>query len=240
MEIIKNANADILCLQELRSLDSSKIKVYNIVSRICELGYLSSIAPYSYESSTFYLGVFYKPNRFALLSSERYPLETKNRIILSNKFKDLQTKKYFQVYVTHLSMEEDKKYLEVDNICNRLYSVYLPWILAGDFNFFDDLNGKDQRQTLLNMTAGSQDLAFPVSNASGTFLGFEHDTFKQPVENMSRLDHIFASDINLVEACKAEGIEDRSLLENRTYPSDHLCLSVTVSIDKEQHFDFIN
>jgi len=65
-------------------------------------------------------------------------------------------------------------------------------------------------------------------NASGTFMGFERDEFKKPFNAMSRLDHIFSRGVRQ-EGDGANVFGDLEKVKNRTYPSDHLMITVSFS-----------
>ncbi len=238
-KLIQDADADILCLQELRNLETSKISVTELLYQVSQLGYDYKHAYYGPDQIAFAQVIFYKRDKLFItgmdilllpLASEENPGLT--RIVLSLKLRVIGTGKEFYVCTTHFGLEEHEK----EASC-RVLKAYLeaftqkglPYLCAGDYNFFDDRDGVKHRAIMLET---SKDLAYPLANASGTFMGFKHDAFNQPYEKMSRLDHIFVNDKVLpVASEKAYVFGDLELVRKREYPSDHLMIVVNVYIE---------
>ena len=102
--------------------------------------------------------------------------------------------------------------------------------MYGDYNFFDDREGGEQRRWMLDMC---KDFASPLvsdagSQLAGTFVGFANDEFKQSLEKPSRLDHIFSANIAATGPCVSPYLSeyrfDNSTYAGYNYPSDHLAL----------------
>ena len=142
--------------------------------------------------------------------------------------------------VTHFGLEESHKWRAVHITKHLITQQRYPCLVYGDYNFFDDRDGKDQRTSMLEECA---DLAYPLYHGNvqltGTFVGFPHDDFKQSWENMSRLDHIFTPlGKRGVEILASPAISpnlqnyqlDNSSYDTHTYPSDHLALELTFEI----------
>jgi endonuclease/exonuclease/phosphatase family metal-dependent hydrolase len=234
-KMIQDANVDVLCLQELRNLETSKISVSDLLYQVSQLGYDYKHAYYGPDRSSFAQVIFYKRDKFFItgMDIQLLPLDEKkpnaSRVVLSLKLRAITTGKEFYVCSTHFGFEEHEK----DASC-RVLKDYLdsftqkdiPYLCAGDFNFFDDKDGGKHRAIMLE---SSKDLAYPLSNASGTFMGFKKDANKQPYEKMSRLDHIFVND-KVISTNQARVFGDLELVQKREYPSDHLMIVVNVSI----------
>ena len=224
-EQIAQCNADILCLQELRNLETSSINVARILYEIAELGYDYKHAYYGASQFSFALATFYKRERFFVSACRVVTLPVDGRIVLTLRLRTVD-KREFYVCNTHFSLEEKEK-----ETCARWLADYLqtlkpsPFLTAGDYNFFDDRDGGAHRQILLDV---AYDAIYPLENASGTFMGYEHDAFKQPYEAMSRLDHVFYNQIQIERAAYAYG--DMEQVKKRTYPSDHLMISFDFSL----------
>lgn len=244
LAMITQSNPDILCLQELRNLDNCPLQVTDILYQISKLGYDYKHAYYGPASTSFALVTFYKRNLFFLsaVSIDILPQTDETpkddtKILLGVMLRSLKTGSEFAVFNTHLSMDEDNKWLSIHEVSSLISSRqtfeshYDPnnnpkLLCAGDFNFFDDREGTEQRNFLLFLYT---DLAYPLLNASGTFMGFERDEFKKPYDAMSRLDHIFSKGVTQ-EGDGASVFGDLEKVKNRTYPSDHLMITVSFSL----------
>lgn len=140
-----------------------------------------------------------------------------------------------RVYNAHLGMDE----LVKTQSCALLAAFgdrTRPRILAGDFNFFADKDGRSQYETLAknwdNLAIGRITSQSGLA-IQGTFVGYEADAFKasQPV-NFGVLDHIFTcgfegSDARVHTETMLQ-VEPNELTERDSLPSDHLPLSVIV------------
>lgn len=140
------------------------------------------------------------------------------------------------IYVTHLGLREEEKEHSVKLIPKliREDTGGDPFVVMGDFNFFDDRDGKKQRQ--LMVSADLVDVGVETyfsfdetKRCYGTFMGFETDHVKFSYEDLSdpskasRLDHIFTSkDIKTTRVVVYADCEEQ--LMTKTTPSDHLPL----------------
>lgn len=158
-------------------------------------------------------------------------------------FVDVQSKctgKWITVGATHFPMSEETKDYAVKRTRSLLLGQRHPTLLYGDFNFFDNHNGKEQRQYM--MQNDIVDVASPLCTLHrrtlyGTFFGFPHDMCTQnpfSAESCGRLDHVFtrARDFEATSEALAVGV-DQYLTDNRhhatyTYPSDHVAIVVYV------------
>lgn len=224
---IASAKPDILCLQELRNLETSAITVPRLLFEVSQLGYDYTHAYYGPDGIAFAQAIFFRREKFFPVSMRLHLLpladETKptlSRILLGLQLRCAVSEKLLTVYSTHFGLEEAEKMASAEWMCGYLDCYPEAYLCAGDYNFFDDRDGALHRQRML--TNGREDLAYPLANASGTFMGFEHDEFKQPYEKMSRLDHVFAKGVQYVSNAIAWG--DMESVRRREYPSDHLMI----------------
>lgn len=140
------------------------------------------------------------------------------------------------IYVTHLGLGEAEK-----EHCAKLIPKLIkadvgddPFVVMGDFNFFDDRDGKKHRQLMVSadLVDVGTDMYFSFDETRrcyGTFMGFETDRVQFSLEDLgdpskaSRLDHIFTS--NNIKAIKVTVYADNEeQLITKTTPSDHLPL----------------
>jgi endonuclease/exonuclease/phosphatase family metal-dependent hydrolase len=229
-EMIKDSNVDILCLQELRNLETSSFKVCDVIYEIDKMGYDHSYTYYGSDKLSFALATFYRRDKFLLEQQmvQDFPLADEykphlRKIVMFTSMKCLATNKTFVVGNTHFGMTEHEKNestKKLKDIFDSMTRNELPYICAGDFNFFDDMEGQQQRSLLLET---SKDIAYPLSNASGTFMGFKQDQFKKSFDEMGRLDHIFIND-RIMSINQAYAFGDMKLVQKREYPSDHLMI----------------
>jgi endonuclease/exonuclease/phosphatase family metal-dependent hydrolase len=224
---ISDCDADILCLQELRNLETSAVSVADILHSVAQLGYDYKHAYYGPDSTAFALVIFFKRDKFFPVGLELHTLPladpqkpNSSRILLTVGLRSNASGGEISFSTTHFGLEEDEKRRSAEFLASHLFRHLRRVVCAGDFNFFDDRDGQQHRQMLLDV---SLDMAHPLENASGTFMGFEHDAFKQPFEKMSRLDHIFASHVTQVGQATAY-CGDMETVRSRTYPSDHLMI----------------
>ena len=239
---IAQCAASILCLQELRNLETSSVTVGAILYELSQLGYDYKHAYYGPDQTHFCLTTCFKRDRFfpVGLDLQLLPLadQTKpnqSQIVLSVQLRCSVTGRVIDVCNTHFGLDEEEKRRSATSLAAYLSEKQTAYVCAGDFNFFDDRDGTSHRQLLWG---ASQDLAFPLANASGTFMGYAHDEFKQPFERMSRLDHLFAK--GLAKQCMANACGDMKQVQNRTYPSDHLMIAVNVEFQQPPQSGYHN
>lgn len=236
LKLIEKADADILCIQELRNLDTSKIGVKRFLSLFPE-NYDFEYAYYSENEHSFALATLYNRTKYYVVNSRRFRYTDRvdeGQICLGLNFVDKETRESFWVYNTHFSIHEEFKWNSVNKVIAELGTTNDKMLIAGDYNFFDDRDGTKQRQ---KMSEYFIDIAHPLYDSydndckmlSGTFIGFEHDDFKREYENMSRLDHIFSRNIKSSEVAIGFGATEE-LLRTRKYPSDHLMVRVNVHL----------
>jgi len=222
VSLIKEVDADIVCLQEMRQLPDS----------VTPNQFLAEFDQYFYEigyrnSSTLAFGqaILYKPTKFYPMQIvKKWLSETPDKvsdtfakkaggttgfgyIVLGVQFvpttnnRIIQNAKPFWVFNTHFGLEEELKtkscFVLKDIIAETSFGQ--EFVLCGDFNLFPDRDGAKQRDILCNWKYTMQDLGKGAKTLSGrqvegTFVGYEHDEFKADLGNMvSRLDHVFSS-----------------------------------------------
>jgi endonuclease/exonuclease/phosphatase family metal-dependent hydrolase len=196
-KLINSIDADIVCLQELRTLDGS----------ISVNQFLSSMDKYHFKVEyrnpgplSFGNAILYKPDKF-------YPLQTMKKwlsdtphvvsdsyiakegdvpkgfgyIVMGVLFQRVENNKIvknskpFWVFNTHLGLDEKLKTESCYQLLNILCDLPFELLLTGDFNFFPDKDGAVQRKILTD--ANLQDLGKGAVTSSkgkqieGTFVG---------------------------------------------------------------------
>lgn len=232
---ITDARPDLFTLQELRNLTTSEMTVPRLLYEVSQLGYDYKHAYYGKDEISFALAIFYDRRRFfvrdcrvSILPATPSNSPSVTRIVLSVNLESVKTGRRLWFCATHFGLEEHEKDASVEYLANmfrRFLDVNESFFCAGDYNFFDDRDGKKQRAVLTDV---AQDAAFPLTNASGTFMGFAHDEFAQPFDAMSRLDHIFYGGQMKCQPAMAYG--DMDLVKQRKYPSDHLMILFDFSL----------
>jgi endonuclease/exonuclease/phosphatase family metal-dependent hydrolase len=180
--------------------------------------------------------IYYKKERFAVEKSNTFWLsETPNeiskgwdaafnRVCTYALFKDLQSKKTFWVFNTHLDhVGEIAKTKGIQLILSKiavLNKKNYPVIFMGDFNS----EPTEERIISLNKVMDdsreiSQEKPF---GPSGTFNDFKHN---EPVTK--RIDYIFISKGNKLKVQKYAVLSDS---KNLRYPSDHLPVFIEISL----------
>lgn len=237
---IVESNADIVGLVELRDLDTSQENAASFIGSLSQ--YDSVQRRYCHYAQSFTMALLFNPEKYfvgdvRIVNFDHVPTNDKMAM-----FVDLQCKKtlrWFTVGLTHMALQEDRKWRSVHILKNMILAQKYPCLVYGDYNFFDDRDGILMRNEMLTRCT---DLAHPLLDKngvelSGTFAGFPHDTFKQQKENMSRLDHIFTSSdgrIKRVGDCVSPGLQLADLnndsYETYKYASDHLALALKIEI----------
>jgi len=232
--LIVSCDADIIGLVELRDLETSSESARKFLSDPRFLRYDVVSRRYCHFAVTFQMALLFDPTKFFLgdVRVHSYLGKPENDKIVM--FVDLQSKStlnWFTVGVTHFDLPEDVKWTSVRTLRPLLASQKYPCLVYGDYNFFNDLEGKEQRAFMLEEF---YDLAHPLQSAlgplNGTFVGFSIDPNKQSFEKPSRLDHIFSA--NMRGTCTSPFVDqfcfDNSTLDSYTYPSDHLALLLQI------------
>lgn len=222
LEQIKDCRPDILCLQELRNLTTSVVTVPRALYEVSQLGYDYKHAYYGPDRMAFAMAIFFRREKF-FPTQLHLQLLPPGKIFLGVQLRCITSAKQLTVYSTHFGLDEAEKTRACEYLCDWLDERREAYLCAGDYNFFDDLDGSAQRQRMLHHNL-RQDLAHPLSNASGTFMGYESNEFKQPYDKMSRLDHVFASTASIKRCGEARAWGDMEQVRQRTYPSDHLMI----------------
>jgi len=256
--LIKDVDADIVCLQEMRRLPENP----SINRFLAEFDDYRFQLEYRNSSAlSFGQAILYKPEKYYPLKSVKYWLSATpdvvsdtyavkaggttgfGYIVFGLKFlpmvdgKIVENAKPLWVFNTHFGLEEDLK----TQSCHQLLKIINKevdkdnFVVCGDFNFFPDRDGGKQRAIL---TEHWQDLGQGAKtlggrSVEGTFVGYDHDAFKADLNNMiSRLDHIFSSQcltgVNPTLYTKTMLPKEPKELTTRDYPSDHLPLVIEI------------
>jgi len=233
--LIERCNADIISLIELRNLETSKESARAFLSDPLFHKYDVVTRRYCHNKLCFHMALLYDPMRFFLgdVRLHSYLQEPDNDKIVM--FIDLQRKddkSWFTIGVTHLDLPEEIKWASIHVLRQLIAKQPYPCMVYGDYNFFDDRQGQEQREWMLKTC---KDLANPLQSAlgelKGTFIGFAHDEFKKSLEKPSRLDHIFSPNM-VAKGCISPFLDEYKLDNNSyssyTYPSDHLALLLDI------------
>ncbi len=223
VKMINESNADIICLQELQNLETSKYDLKTFLAML--LPYDNSYTYYCEYKDAFALAILYKRSKVTSIAFDIFHYETdmSNTLVCYGiKFKYVGNDKTFWIYNTHWSTKSQRRDSAVTTLTNKFKDFKEPLLILGDFNMFKKEDGDKQRDLILKW---SEDLAYPLTNASGTFYGYIHDDYNYPINNMARLDHIFSKFFTKVGNAIAVGVS-QELLQKRAYPSDHLMIMV--------------
>lgn len=143
----------------------------------------------------------------------------------------------------------------MDDLIFTLNQLSTPFVLTGDFNFFPE-DGGDEQRDVLTASAMLADLTYPLwfadpecryhqdgSTANlhdrypvdGTFHGYGYDAYKatvtwsnQQLEGLGRLDWIFSRGMRKIEDAEVHGFSISEVTGNCGL-SDHLALFVDVT-----------
>ena len=262
--LVKHTGAEIVCLQELRNLEG-----YEGVQQFLASSFPQYEGWYDRRNAStiaFGQAILWDPRRFYPMKYEKWWLsdtpeeisdswskdaqETKDLgftmtaikfCCVSEEGKRIVNKPSFWVFNTQFPVEEDFKTKACEWISKCIHDLAEndPFVLAGDFNLFPDLNAEEQRSTF---TKHLKDLGKDACSSQkkrkleGTFVGYERDPFKANLKNMvSRLDHVFGSDrVNAsLPTLYTETMlpEEPEELTTRSTPSDHLALGMHIKIE---------
>jgi len=227
VDLINNCGADIIALQGLRNLETSKVGVKEFLNKL-KLDHAYQY--YCEYNVAFCAAILYNRSKYYPVDFHQFHYHgtpQNDRICFGAKFKCVSSEKYVWVFTTHLDLEEKKKWQSVDRLIKEFDEKHRdpePIVIGGNFNFFDDLEGIQQREKMLEWF---EDFAYPLEGLSGTFLGFDHDPEKKEIDAMFRIDHIFCKNVKKVGQAKPVGVT-KDLLENRTYPSRHIMITVEI------------
>lgn len=244
LDVIRTAKPDIMCIQEMRNLETSNMTVDEFVAVVTRIYPELAAVPAYYNDTKFSFAgaVFYNRYRFRFLGSGKYHYnaDTGNpehmRSHLEVELVEIATKKKLSVVNVHTPLPEDAKWEAIDVLFQEFGEPYCHsdggQIFSGDWNFFDDKDGHAMRAKMEQLWT---DAAFPLVHRvdetetvlSGTFFGYAHDEFHKQFDAMSRLDHVYVNK-HVAKQGNAFFInkDNAPLPEDRSYPSDHVCIGV--------------
>jgi len=237
---IREANADILFVQEaLRDIPGCTQKCHALLAALSDM-YDYDYAYYNSSKLAFGVVIFYKRDVFHVCNKKivRYPLHEEDqierspiddKIALGCKLEHVVSGNKFWAFSTHLALKNEDKWEAVRHLVSK-YGEYDRIIIAGDYNFFKNADGEEQREEMLKHF---DDLAYPLQDGySGTFCGFKQDRYGPSQEELAsfqlaRLDHIFSRGFGrTTEFATVEG--DIRSIKTQQYPSDHVMISTHV------------
>lgn len=238
-DFIKRCDCDIFAVVELRNLPTSKETVGDFCHHFDD-EYDHEVRAYCEHTQTFYMALFFKRAEFFLETTEWHNYKgtpQNDKGIMLCHLKDKTSQRKFVIGVTHYSLDEAEKLAATQIQHMLMREINVPFVVYGDYNYFEDLDGKTHRQILLN---GFKDLAWPlqappkIQPLSGTFIGYAHDDHKRKFDDMSRLDHMpsFGFETSTAITPFLETFKmDNSSAETIDYPSDHLAIAVQLRFD---------
>lgn len=221
-KLIKETNADIVCLQEMRQLPECE-SVNKFLSSFDEYDF--KVEYRNASKLSFGQAILYKRDKFYCMeTAKRWLSSTPDQvsddwsvlkpgstgfgaIVMGCKFlfvdndKIVSNAKAFWVFNTHFLLEEEHKTKSCHSIVLTIKKITngLDYLLTGDFNFFSDKNGARQTDIIESCM---DDLSFDALTlkgykTQGTFVGFYWDKFHAPLPQLqSNLDHIFGNEYN--------------------------------------------
>jgi endonuclease/exonuclease/phosphatase family metal-dependent hydrolase len=234
--LIQRTEADVIALVELRDLETSKESARAFLSSPQFEEYDVVHRRYCCNKIAFSMALLVKSSLY-LVGDVRVhsfmDVPDNDKIVMFVDLKEKASLRPFTVGVTHFGMQESEKWTSVHILRHLMLNQRYPCFVYGDYNFFDDMEGIDMRHFMLDKC---RDLAFPLTNANGTFVGFPHDENKQSWEKPSRLDHVFCANptVKVRAACSPEVEKyqfDNSSYATYTYPSDHLALMLDLALE---------
>ena len=250
--LIKEVDADIVCLQEFRLLPGVDEMPEQFLA---SFRYRFVIDYRNASPMAFGQAILYDPKKFYALKTVKKWLSATPDVISDicghgsivsgvqfcrvHDGKVISDAAPFWVFNTHFGLQEELK-TQSCHVILKIVEELVPEdqcaLICGDFNFFPDRDGNKQREIL---TAKWTDFGNAVTLSGkpleGTFVGYEHDEFKADLNNMvSRLDHVFGcGHIGTFTLAKNPVLYTKTMLEvepeeltTRDYPSDHLPLVV--------------
>lgn len=235
--LIGRTQADIVALVELRNLKTAKETAQMFLQSFWQ--YHSVLRWYCHYGNSFAMAILYDHEKFFLGDVRVHNFDGNpddDKMVMFADFQCKATMKWFTIGVTHFALQEDRKDRSTQILGQLIADQAHPCWVYGDYNFFDDKKGKDQRKYLEDMFP---DVAHPLHREdgktplSGTFIGFAHDDFKYTFDNMSRLDHVFATGAVSQPAISPDVSQfefDNSAYEGMTYPSDHLAIQLELEL----------
>jgi len=237
-------DADVVVLLELRDLDTSKETARAFLADPLFSKYDVVTRRYNHVTGFFQMALLFKPDVFFAGDVRTYQLgkdPEKSRLLMIVDLQHKATMRWVSVGVAHFDPSEAAKWDSVRSVVKTVQSQPHPIAIYADCNFFDELEGIEQRKALLETC---RDIAHPLYSddgtiLSGTFPGFAHDEQKKSVDRMSRLNHIITpidSEFMLLPVSPAVSprytcySHENSNYQTFTHPSDHLPILVRIGI----------
>ncbi|MES2560514.1 MAG: endonuclease/exonuclease/phosphatase family protein [Bacteroidota bacterium] len=226
VELILKSNPDVLGVQEA---------LHSQMKDLCKL-----LKDYAYvgvgredgKEKGEYVAIFYKKSRLKVVKSGSFWLsetpETPGsmgwdaactRMATWAEFEELNTKKQFLVASAHLDHVGTQARLQSMFKLKTWFSAYpskKPSILCGDFNFEPT---EEPYQAFFSQEENWKDTR-PAANKQGTYCGFEKGKME-----CKTIDYVFVSN-----EWKAENFDVPQDNNGTYYPSDHLPVVVTISL----------
>jgi endonuclease/exonuclease/phosphatase family metal-dependent hydrolase len=209
LQNMREAGADILCLQELRNLDNCTIDVVGMMHYVQRTTGMAAVGPFYYaqDAASFALVTLYARAKFAVENAGIIQLAPAGstpehaKICLWTLFQCVSTGRRFIVANTHFDVAPESAKTGAIQACfpqlRDLAAKHQCSVLCvGDYNLFDDLDGKEHRKAI--EAFGFGDIFYPLHLdaseqapvLSGTFKGYSKtDKQAKKFEAMSRLDH---------------------------------------------------
>jgi len=243
VELLRSSTADILCVQELRSLDCSRYSADDVIAMVTKGTRYGVCRWHHNRHMPCGAAIFYDRTRFDLMETKivRYCTNDgieNGRSHFYAKFTATDTGVEFGVINVHFPEQEKRKWEALDALLSLTRSVTHPLIIAGSYNFFDDLEGGAMRD---NMSDKYTDAAWPLYEPatdqclSGTFYGYASDPHCKEFDDMSRLDHIFiSSGVSRLRRAEVHVTHGKPFPRDRSYPTDHLMIMVHLSISRDR------
>lgn len=233
LKMIQANDPDIICLQEVRSKVAE-----TVTALLCANGYRTQYASNNGGSMSLGLMTAYKPATLFCENHETKWFSEAPRICSGNawyEFGRIFTTATLRecdktgmptaadplfVINTHLGLSEDEKEYSAKQLLAAIApECFKRVVLVGDMNFFDDKNGKAQRNEYI--AEGMQDA---LADVPGTFVGYSYDNFIPKAKaDMPKLDGVFVRGDEVLETTVLLHDQLKDDLSNRdTQPSDHL------------------
>lgn len=267
IRLINEVNADIVCLNELRGLANNQ----SVNRYLAEFDQYYSVFSHRGPSKTaFGNATLYKFEQFFPIKNfPKWLSDTPNEvsdtwnmrkdcafgaIVLCTKFmhvhqeRIIKNAKPFWVFNVHFAnASEDIKTKSCKTLLEiiKKYAKKNPYVVCGDFNFFEDGDGATQREILAKemLDCGKDAVTLGGKKLERTHIGFQHHNKKADLTNLnkggSRLDYVWASPGaerigNALLYTKTMLDAEPEELTSYDLPSDHLPLIVSLKLSGPQ------
>jgi len=258
-ESILDADADIVCLQELRDWDDTVEGVNNFITAISDACGYRFVIQYRNDSElSFAEAILWKPSVFSFIDSFLTKRgKGSNSSVLgapSVTLKHIESGTVFATKSIHLEMGENEKTRQIQALTDSADPEVLQHssLVAGDFNLFFDKDGDKHLKMLASKFDGTVSSEFESSvtraKINGSFVGYSHDENKTSDENiekglLNKLDYVFwtPGQFKLIDATVdtstslvlIDSDHASELRARDSLPSDHLPVKVTLEILSE-------